>query len=131
MATAKITPDNDAIVAEILIAAPPARVFQAITDPTQTAQWWGQKGMYRITESRSEVRKGGKWLSRGRGDDGSDFTVEGEYLEIEPPRLLVHTWKPSFYSPLPTTIVRWELEARGEGSRRGLEEGAGLDARVR
>jgi len=32
MASAAITPDNDAIVAEVFIAAPPARVFEAIVD---------------------------------------------------------------------------------------------------
>jgi uncharacterized protein YndB with AHSA1/START domain len=41
MATAALTPDHDAVVAEIFVAAPPARVFKAITDPAQTAQWWG------------------------------------------------------------------------------------------
>ena len=35
MATATITPDQNAIVAEIFIAAPPGRVFQAISDPAQ------------------------------------------------------------------------------------------------
>ena len=111
MATALITPDNDVVVAEILIAAPPARVFEAIADPRQTAQWWGQKGLYRILESQSEVRKGGGWLSRGVGADGVEFKVEGEYLEVDPPLLLVHTWRPS-YSNLSETVVRWELEAR-------------------
>lgn len=111
MATALITPDNDVVVAEILIAAPPARVFAAIADPKQTAQWWGQKGMYRIIESHADVRKGGRWLSRGVGADGTEFKVEGEYLEVDPPRLLVHTWKPS-YSNVGETVVRWELEAR-------------------
>jgi uncharacterized protein YndB with AHSA1/START domain len=109
MATAQITPDNDAVLAEVLVAAPPARVFEAITDPRQTAQWWGQKGMYRIIESQGDVRPGGKWSTRGRGDDGTEFTVHGEYLEIDPPRLLVHTWNPSF-SNIRETVVRWELE---------------------
>jgi uncharacterized protein YndB with AHSA1/START domain len=108
VATALITPDNDAIVAEVFVAAPPARVFAAITDPAQTAQWWGQKGMYRVTESKGDIRPGGKWSTRGVGDDGTEFTVEGEYLEIDPPRLLVHTWNPSF-SNLRNTVVRWEL----------------------
>jgi uncharacterized protein YndB with AHSA1/START domain len=39
MATASILPDQNTIVAEIFIAAPPARVFQAIADPSQTSQW--------------------------------------------------------------------------------------------
>jgi uncharacterized protein YndB with AHSA1/START domain len=38
--------------------------------------------------------------------------VGGEYLEVDPPRLLVHTWIAS-YSPELKTVVRWELEARG------------------
>ena len=109
MATAVITPDNDAIVAEIFIAAPPERVFQAISDPSQTPQWWGQKGMYRTTESQVDLRQGGKWKSVGVGADGSPFSVEGEYLEVDPPRLLVHTWKAN-WAALPPTIVRWELE---------------------
>lgn len=111
MAVAQLTPDNDAVVVELFIAAPPARVFQAITDPTQTSQWWGQKGMYRITEAKTDLRPGGQWASHGVGEDGKPFGVEGEYLEIDPPRLLVHTWKPS-YSDLRNTVVRWELEAR-------------------
>jgi uncharacterized protein YndB with AHSA1/START domain len=117
MATRNLTPstqissDNDSVVVEVFIAAPPARVFQAITDPTQTCKWWGQKGLYRITEAHSDVRPGGKWKTSGIGDDGTEFSVEGEYLEVDPPRLLVHTWNPS-YSELRSTVVRWELIAR-------------------
>lgn len=103
MATAQITPDNDIVTVEILVAAPPARVFEAITDPKQTAQWWGQKGQYKVTEATSDVRLGGEWSTTGVGDDGTKFTVKGEYLEVDPPRLLVHTWNPS-YSDLHQTI---------------------------
>ena len=35
MATATLTPDLDTVIAEVFIAAPPARVFQAISDPAQ------------------------------------------------------------------------------------------------
>ena len=54
MVTTAITPDQDAVVAEIFIAAPPERVFQAMTDPSETSQWWGQTGMYRITERKAD-----------------------------------------------------------------------------
>src|ERR1041385_5767729 len=94
MATAIITPDKDAVHVEVFIAAPPDRVFQAITDPAQTAQWWGQKGMYRVTGGHADVRPGGTWASEGVGADGTKFRVDGEYLEVDPPRLLVHTWNP-------------------------------------
>jgi len=46
MATNAITRDEDAIGVEVQISAPPDRVFQAITDPTQLLRWWGQQGMY-------------------------------------------------------------------------------------
>ncbi|HZR58968.1 MAG TPA: SRPBCC domain-containing protein [Terriglobales bacterium] len=108
MATATITPDQNALIVEIFIAAPPARVFQAISDPRQLPRWWGQDGLYHITKSTMDVRRGGKWRSDGVGADGKSFYVEGEYLEVDPPRLLVHTWVGS-YDPT-KTLVRWELE---------------------
>jgi len=109
MATATITPDQNTVIAEIFIAAPPARVFQAISDPNQLPKWWGQDGLYRVNKSTMDVRPGGKWRSEGVGADGTTFYVEGEYLEVDPPRRLVHTWLGSYGPPI-TTIVRWDLE---------------------
>ncbi len=109
MVTAAITADQNAVIAEIFIAAPPARVFQAITDPAKMPLWWGQKDLYRISEWKADVRPGGQWSSVGAGVDGSSFRVDGEYLEVDPPRLLVHTWIASWSGPL-KTVVRWELE---------------------
>ena len=40
MATAPIISNQDAVVSEIEIAAPPERVFQALIDPKQVMQWW-------------------------------------------------------------------------------------------
>ncbi len=110
MATTAITPDQDAIIGEVFVAAPPVRVFAALTDPDQVPRWWGQQGMYRITEWKGDVRPGGKWSSVGVGADGKSFRVEGEYLEVDPPRTLSHTWIKSWASAQ-KTVVRWELEA--------------------
>ena len=106
-----ITPDNDVVTAEIFIAAPRERVFQALTDPAQVSFWWGAKGLYRITEYKADVRPGGKWVSVGVGADGKSFQVDGEYVEIDRPRLIVYTWNPSF-AHLHNTTVRIELEPR-------------------
>ena len=76
MATAAITPDQNTVVAEIFIAAPPARVFQAITDPNQTPLWWGGRGLYRITEWKADLRVGGKWSSEGMGKDGKPMALQ-------------------------------------------------------
>src|SRR5215471_17687141 len=111
MATAQLTPDNDTIIGEIFIAAPPSRVFEALTDPAQTRQWWGDKSQYRLTETKAELRVGGKWSSEGLGIDGKSFRVEGEYLEFDPPRRLAYTWIVSFAGHVNTT-VHFDLEPR-------------------
>ena len=109
IAMAEDLPEGDQFkFKEIFIAAPPARVFQAISDPSQLPRWWGQDGLYHVTKSSADVRAGGKWRSDGVGPDGKEFFAEGEYLEIDPPRRLVHTWVRS-YDPT-IAVVRWELE---------------------
>jgi uncharacterized protein YndB with AHSA1/START domain len=111
MATSQISPDNNTVVAEIFIAAPPDRVFDALTDPKQMTQWWGEKGLYRLSENKVDLRVGGRWSTAGVGADGKEFSVDGEYLVIDRPRLLVYTWNPSFYHVVRTT-VHCELEPR-------------------
>lgn len=109
MATVSVTPQQNIITGEIFIAAPPARVFEALTDAKQIPRWWGASDLYRVSESTADVRVGGKWSSAGVGKDGTPFRVDGEYLEVDPPRLLVYTWNASWGHPIPT-VVRWELE---------------------
>jgi len=115
MATATITPDKDTVHAEIFIASPPERVFQALTDPRQMLRWWGQKGMYRCTQFHTDLRPGGMWRTEGLYDNGQPFHVGGEYLEVDPPKLLVYSWVASWSGDLKTT-VRWELKASGDGT---------------
>lgn len=115
MATTKVTPDTDSIVSEILIAAPPERVFEALVRPEQVLKWWGQAGMYRCTEFSGDLRVGGKWRAAGPGGEERRFEVTGEYLEVDPPRLLVYSWVASWTGEVKTT-VRWELESKGKGT---------------
>lgn len=60
MASAIITPDDDAVVSEIHIAAPPERVFQALIDPQQVVQWWTNE-QCPIESFEFEPRRGGRW----------------------------------------------------------------------
>jgi uncharacterized protein YndB with AHSA1/START domain len=103
-----------AIVREIEIKAPAAKVFAALTEPNQLVQWWGSGDTYRCTKMEADVRVGGRWRTVGEGSDGSPFAVEGEYLVVEPPHTLEFTWR---YAPGPwqdegDTIVRYDLEER-------------------
>lgn len=122
MATSQITPDNDAVVTEIDIAAPPERVFRAITDLEQAKQWGGGKE-YEIILWEIDARPGGKWriISRersGKHPPGVDrIEHHGEYIEFDPPRLLVQTWYANWHSnPSHRTIVRWHLTPTPSGT---------------
>jgi uncharacterized protein YndB with AHSA1/START domain len=81
-----------------------------------TLQWWGQKGMYRGTDWKADVRPGGQGRCDGASDtDGSAYHVSGEYVNVDPPRLVSYTWVASWSGPL-KTLVRWELEAASGGT---------------
>ncbi len=115
MATVSITPDQDAILGEIHVDAPAQRVFEAITDPEQLVKWWGQDNRYRLTTCHNDVRRGGQWKSVGVGADGKPFQANGEYLEVDPPRLLVYTWKGDWDGGVQST-VRWDIIASNKGN---------------
>jgi uncharacterized protein YndB with AHSA1/START domain len=113
--TSLISSDNDVVTAEIFIAAPRERVFQAITDPRQAVKWWGQEGKYRLSEFHMDVRVGGKWSCAGASVTmGGPVTIHGEFLAVDPPRELAYTWTSS-WMPV-STEVRWELEEQGSGT---------------
>lgn len=103
------------IIATVEIAAPPERVFAAISTDEIT-KWWGSPATYQTTEWTAELRVGGRWRSRGRSADGSAFGVEGEFLEVAPPYKLVHTWKAPWDGDRVTTVT-YHLEAVDGGTR--------------
>jgi uncharacterized protein YndB with AHSA1/START domain len=115
MAAIQSTPNSDEIVSEIRIAAPPERVFQALVDPIQVVQWWGQTGIYRCTKFESDLRVGGTWRTIGVDGAGHPFEIAGEYLEVDPPRLLSSTWVAT-WTGTAKTQVRWELEPSANGT---------------
>jgi uncharacterized protein YndB with AHSA1/START domain len=108
--------DGGMVKAEIEIAASPDRVFRALTNGAELAAWWGSDDMYRTTDWKVDLRPGGKWSTVALGADGSQSTVGGEYLEIDPPRRLVHTWRAS-WDDFAETTIRYDLEPTTAGTR--------------
>jgi uncharacterized protein YndB with AHSA1/START domain len=103
------------VLARIEIAVPPERVFKALTSDELT-KWWGSADTYRTTKFTIDLRPGGAWRTDGISQDGSAFHVEGEVLEVDPPRRLVQTWKPS-WEPGPATKIVYTLDAIETGTR--------------
>jgi len=116
MASTIITPDQDSIISEIDIAAPPARVFKALTDAADIRRRSPELDAYEM-----EARVGGRWYLEMRPKQpykGVDvIRHEGEILEIDPPRLLVYTWLANFHrDPKGRSVVRWELTPTKSGT---------------
>jgi uncharacterized protein YndB with AHSA1/START domain len=116
-----ITPDGDAVVAETQIAAPPERVFQALTDERDLSRWFKNEtcptkrwqmdahlgGAYRYQTEKGTVAVHGV----------DEFECHGEILELDPPRLLVYTWFGNWHENKSLrTVVRWELTPRAGGT---------------
>jgi uncharacterized protein YndB with AHSA1/START domain len=123
------TTANDTIVQEIVIHAPAARIFDALTNPAQRVQWWGAPGRFQTTHMESDLRPGGKWIMRGNGVGDRPFTVSGEYRQIEPPRLLTFTWLPDWQEDARETLVSFDLaEANGSTTVRLTHSGLTTEA---
>lgn len=103
------------VLALVEIAAPPERVFRALTTDEIT-QWWGSADTYRTTRYTADLRPGGRWRTEGVGADGTAFSVEGVFREIDPPRKLVQTWVAP-WDGNNETIITYNLEAIEGGTR--------------
>ena len=115
------------ILASVEIAAPPERVFRALASPEITA-WWEAPGVFRTTEWSGEVRVGGRWRAAGKRATQEPFVLEGEFLEVDPPRKLVHTWH-LVGTPIKPTTVTYLLEPLAGGTRITLRH-TGFDPRL-
>jgi uncharacterized protein YndB with AHSA1/START domain len=103
------------ILARVDIAVPPERVFGALTTEELT-KWWGSAEVYCTTKFAIDLRPGGRWRSDGVGADGKPFHVEGEVLEVDPPRRLVQTWRQS-WDDAPASKVIYTVEPIETGTR--------------
>ena len=121
MAKTIITPDQDAIVSEIEIAAPIERVFLALTDSDQLMRWFTDASCP-VEFWKMDARPGGRYsyaTERGNFEVNgvSEFECHGEILEIDPPNLLVYSWFGNWHLyPDQKTIVRWELTPTAYGT---------------
>jgi uncharacterized protein YndB with AHSA1/START domain len=105
--------ERGTMVASVVLAAPPERVFQALASEEVT-DWWVRPGVFDTREWSADLRAGGRWEASGVGGAGP-YRLEGEFLEVDPPRRLAHTWR-AVGSPA-TTAVTYDLEAFEGGTR--------------
>jgi uncharacterized protein YndB with AHSA1/START domain len=103
----------------ISIQAPIGKVWEALTTPAVIKQWFFD------VDTEAEWSAGGRIIHRGEYQ-GKPYEDRGEIVQIEPPRLLVHThWSP--VSGLPDATenyqrVSWELSERGDATELTVRE---------
>lgn len=126
----------DRIEKRILLRAPRARVWRALTDFREFGQWFGvkfdgpfspgapQRGVLVGTTVDAEVAK----AQRVHADIPFEITID----RIEPERIFSFRWHPFAiergvdYSTEPTTLIMFELEEAPEGTRLTVSE-SGFD----
>jgi uncharacterized protein YndB with AHSA1/START domain len=95
----------------IEIDAGPETVWEFLVDPAKMARWMG-------SEITLEPRPGGTY----RVDVIDGHVASGAFVEVDPPRRLVHTfgWEPEADNPNPvepgSTTIEIELEPSGDGT---------------
>ncbi|GJD94953.1 SRPBCC family protein [Methylobacterium iners] len=109
--------ENRELVLTRHIAAPPAAIYRAWTDPELLKQWFAPLP-YTTPFAELDVRPGGANRIVMRSPDGQDMPNRGVYLEVvENERLVVtdaftEAWVPS-EKPFMTLILTFEAEEGG------------------
>lgn len=84
-------------VHRVFIKASPQAVWDAITDPVWTARYgWGGQADYDLKPGGAYKMLAGeaaKAAAHAYGFTLPDVILDGEVLEVDPPRLLVQTWR--------------------------------------
>jgi uncharacterized protein YndB with AHSA1/START domain len=85
------TPTELTIVLTRDFDAPRELVFAAHTEPRHLRQWMlGPEG-WTMPVCEIDLRPGGAWRCVWRATDGTEMTIAGVYLEVDPPARVVHT----------------------------------------
>lgn len=97
-------------VYELFIKATPEAIWDAITKPEFTQRYfYGSRADY-------DLRAGG--ALRSFAGESDTLLVDGEFIEVEPPRKLVHTWHalydPELAEEHPSRVT-WEIEPQEGG----------------
>jgi uncharacterized protein YndB with AHSA1/START domain len=71
-----------------LIAAPPADVFRAFSNPVRLAQWWGPHG-FSSTFDECDFRPGGHWRFVLHGPDGAQYPNHNIFRDVVPDACIV------------------------------------------
>jgi uncharacterized protein YndB with AHSA1/START domain len=105
------------------LAASPAEVYRAWTDPDAVVRWWGPEG-YTTTDVKMDLRVGGRWSNTMVAADGKRFPSAGEFRQVVTGERLV-MFDEGAGEPMnghATTIEVW-CESDGTGTKMHVVHG--------
>ena len=93
------------------IKAPPAKVYQAWTEPEKIVQWFGPDSG-KVVSAETDLRVGGRYRVVFHTEDGEQHDVSGEYSEVVANERLAFTWR---WRTMPERESRVTLTFKGNG----------------
>lgn len=111
------------------IAAPPARVFAALSDFEEKKQWFVGPSDWTQVEASLDFRPGGSEVNIGETPDGDRSEFRAHYYDIVPGERIVYTYEMHHRGvKLSVSLATFELEPDGDGTLLTLtEHGVFLD----
>lgn len=104
-----VTRERFSVERELLLRSSPAGVWELVADPEEVTRWMGEA-------ARFDPGVGGRY----RVEVLPGLVAAGEFLEVDPPHRLVHTWgwELDHGGPVPpgSTVVVFELRGVLEGT---------------
>lgn len=97
-----MTPEGPSLTLVRTLRAPPARVWEAWTQPAQMMRWFGPHHTS-VETVEVDLREGGGFRVALREDNGARHEAVGGYTTIEPERRLVFRWN---WASMPERVSR-------------------------
>ena len=110
------TEGEKVIVVRRRFEASPEEVYRAHTDPALVQQWMlGPEG-WTMPVCITEPKPGGKIRYEWSNGKGRGFYLTGEFIELDPPRRIVHVERMHMPDPTPDNRVETTFTAEGSGT---------------
>ena len=110
------TEGEKVVVVRRRFEASPEEVYRAHVDPALVQQWMlGPEG-WTMPVCITEPRPGGKIRYEWSNGKGGGFYLTGEFIELEPPRRIVHVERIHMPDPTPDNRIETTFTAEGRGT---------------
>lgn len=100
---------------------PPAKLWQAWTDPAIAKLWFGSDPNGKGLEAKMDVRVNGSFSVTFANSDDTEFTAQGIYKEVNEPKRLVFTWGWA-NQPEVDELITLEFSPDGDGTLMSFEQ---------